>query len=251
MDLSERRLFTLPMIGVFIIIFAGATLARLPAAVMLPYLAKGGVEAAGADGTIWNARFSALSFQAMRFDTGSYQLKPMGFINGTNIGNFSLVGDIAAMTGKLQMIDERRIYLTDLTVNAQYPLTVRRLKLTPRIGMQTEELVISQDGQCADGEIALSLQLNNPLLKSFLPQADLWDGSASCDNGRASFLLNPRDNGLIAVIRGKLNGNRYQADIDLSLEDGFDESDGLKAALKSAGFKKRQGRWRAEVKGIL
>ena len=247
----DRPLITRRMVGLFVIVFLVATLARLPASVMLPYLANGGIKAAGADGTVWHARFNALSFQAMKFDRGAYQLNPSGFFTDTEIGAFSLIGDIAAMQGKLHKIENDRIHLADLSVNAQYPLPIGRLKLTPRIRMQTEELVISQDGQCAVGEIILSLQLNNPLLTGFLPQADLWDGNASCDNGRADFLPNPRDSSLVAVIRGKLTGNRYQADIDLSLEDGFDDMQGLETALKSAGFRKRQGRWRAEITGTL
>ncbi len=241
----------LPLALVFIGVFGAATIARLPAAAMLPYLENGGIEAAGAQGTVWNARFSNLSFQAMRFDSGAYRLTPSGFLTGNGIGSFSLRGDIASLKGRLTKMADERLHLADLNVTALYPLTVRRMQLTPRIDMATDALVLSQDGQCVAGDITLALQLNNPLLKSFLPQADQWDGSAGCDNGTASFLLNPRDNSLVAVIRGTLNGNRYKADIDLSLEDGFDESAGLKAALKSAGFKKRQGRWKAQIKGIL
>jgi len=240
-----------PLAIVFVTVFGVATIARLPAAVMLSYLENGGIEAAGAQGTIWDARFSALSFQAMRFDNGHYRLTPSGFVTGKGIGSFSLNGDIASLNGKLSTLANKRLHLTDVSVSALYPLTIRRMQLTPRIMMRTDKLVLSQDGQCVEGDISLSLKLNNALLNTFLPQADSWDGSASCDNGQAQFLLNPRDTGLIAIIRGTLNGNRYRADIDLSLEDGFDESPGLKAALKSAGFGKNQGRWQAKIEGIL
>lgn len=251
MPLDDNRLISPAMIAVFMLVFCAATIARLPAAIMLPYFEQAGVKASGADGTVWEARFSGLSYQQMRFDNGSYTLEPLGFITGNGLGDFTLFGDIASLKGQLLSLSGNRIHLAGLSVAATYPLTIRRMALTPHIDMASEKLVLSQDGQCVSGDIDLSISLNNQVLKRILPQVDRWDGSASCDDGQASFLLNPRDSSLIAVIRGSLNGNRYKADIDLSLEDGFDESSGLKAALKSAGFKKQQGRWKAQIKGIL
>ena len=66
-----------------------------------------------------------------------------------------------------------------------------------------------------------------------------------------AFLLNPVDSGLVAVIRGNVNGRNYDAEIDLSLDDRITESRDLRAALQLAGFKRENGQWRTKLRGLL
>ena len=239
------------LIALFIMVFVSASIARLPAAFMLPYTAQAGIDIQGASGTIWDGRFSFINFRNMQFQSGAYRFTPSGWLSGDAIGRFSLSGGLAQVEGRLLQLGDRRIKLQQLSALVNYPLRLRQIDFTPRIGIATPNLTLTYDGQCVSGDIAVTMQVDIAALAVIMPQGTRWEGSANCDDGRVAFLLNPVDNGLVAVIRGNVNGRNYDAEIDLSLDDRITESRDLRAALSLAGFKKENGQWRTTLRGLL
>ena len=237
--------------AIFIVVFLSASLTRLPAAFMLPYTAQAGIDIKGASGTIWNGRFSAIEFRNMQFQSGAYRFTPLGMLSGDAVGSFTLSGGLAQIEGRLLSLGNRRIKLQNISAMVNYPLRLRQIDFTPRIGIDTPELALTYDGQCVSGDIAVTMQVDIAALALIMPQGTRWEGSANCDGGRVAFLLNPVDSGLVAVIRGNVNGRNYDAEIDLSLDDRLTESRNLRAALQLAGFKRENGQWRTKLRGLL
>ena len=172
-------------------------------------------------------------------------------LSGDAVGNFSLSGGLAQIEGRLLSLGNRRIKLQNISAMVNYPLRLRQIDFTPRIGIDTPELALTYDGQCVSGDIAVTMQVDIAALALIMPQGTRWEGSANCDGGRVAFLLNPVDSGLVAVIRGNVNGRNYDAEIDLSLDDRITENRDLRAALQLAGFKRENGQWRTKLRGLL
>ncbi|CAI8211611.1 MAG: Uncharacterised protein [Alphaproteobacteria bacterium] len=239
------------LLALFIIVFMAASLARLPAALVLPYTAQAGINIKGASGTIWDGRFQAIEFRNMRFQSGTYSFTPLDLLTDGTVGAFSLSGGMARVEGRLYGLDGARIKLQALSAEVNYPLQLSQTEFNPRIGISASELALTYDGQCVTGDIAVTMQVNIAALALIVPQGTRWEGSANCERGRIAFLLNPVDNGLVAVIRGDINGRNYDAEIDLTLDDRLTESRNARAALRQAGFKKQNGQWRAKLRGLL
>lgn len=237
--------------AIFAVVFLTASITRLPAALVLPYAAQAGVDIKGASGSLWNGRFSTIQFRDMRFESGAYRFTPSGLMSGASVGQFTLSGGIAQIDGRLNRLGNGRIELADFSAKVDYPLRLRQVDFNPRIELTTDTMSLTYDGQCVSGDIAVTMRVNAAALAMILPRGAQWNGSANCENGRVAFLLNPNDSGLVAVIRGEINGLSYNAEIDLALDDRLTQSREGRVALRQAGFKKQNGQWRAQIRGIL
>ena len=67
------------LLALFIIVFMAASLARLPAALVLPYTAQAGINIRGASGTIWDGRFQAIEFEICDFKAAHTVLRRLAY----------------------------------------------------------------------------------------------------------------------------------------------------------------------------
>lgn len=231
---------------IFLLVFAGLTLARLPFSLVSDRLSALGLSYDHQSGSLWQGVMENVRGPDMAFQQVTYQMAPLSLLGGAVSLSIIATGERASFRGQLSF-EGNLITATDFQGLEDRSLMVAGNALPITVQYRGKTLTMAMDQHCVAGSAEMTIRINHPMLKDLFKGMDAIAGSFQCDQTGLKFQADQQAGDWQLLLSGSWHQGGIVGDIRLTPDQAAAETIVIANLLRQTGFQKHATYWSATL----